>query len=203
MVNGDVIYKYMEFIIISLYLIIIFLSTQLWLIWKDLDKNKLRSKLLSDVSIFRYDILIVFSIGVVLMLNELVKWTNLQNSYLYIEFFELLGFICVSLFVYRWHSALKTCVHKKPPYENLLEACIIHKVKVEPDPLFCRMTVTSKLILAGVFVFTGSVLALYVPISTIFFALVIGLLFIPPALALASTIIGAGIISRESCPRQT
>ena len=46
--------------------------------------------------------------------------------------------------------------------------------------------------------FAGVIVALYVSISTIFIVLLLGLLFVPPVLALASTLIeGASIISKE------
>lgn len=46
--------------------------------------------------------------------------------------------------------------------------------------------------------FAGAIVALYVSIPTTFIVLLLGLLFIPPVLALASTLIeGASIISKE------
>ncbi len=46
--------------------------------------------------------------------------------------------------------------------------------------------------------FAGAIVALYVSIPTTFIVLLLGLLFIPPVLALASTLIeGAYIISKE------
>jgi len=37
-------YKYMEFFIISTYLIFIYLLIQIWFLWKDIEKNDLFSK---------------------------------------------------------------------------------------------------------------------------------------------------------------
>ena len=46
--------------------------------------------------------------------------------------------------------------------------------------------------------FAGVIVALYVSISTIFIVLLLGLLIVPPVLALASTLIeGTSIISKE------
>ena len=200
--NEYTIYKGMEFIIFTLYLVMVFLSAQMVFIWVDVDKNKLRSKLFDNLSFLKNNIFIVLSVSVFFMIHEFFEETNLRNSYIYFEFLELLGFISILLFIYNWYSILKTCAHKKPVHETLLEACINHRVIIEHDRPSYRIYV-SKLTSVLILGFISLVLALFVPISVIFYTLVLGLLFIPPILVIASTLIGAFIISKELRPGRT
>ncbi len=58
------------------------------------------------------------------------------------------------------------------------------------------MSEKTKLLLVSVF--AGLVLALFVPLQAIFLGLMLGLLFVPPLMALASTLIeGISVISKE------
>ena len=58
------------------------------------------------------------------------------------------------------------------------------------------MSEKTKLLLVSVF--AGLVLALFVPLQAIFLGLLLGLLFVPPLMALASTLIeGISVISKE------
>ncbi|MFA4934277.1 MAG: hypothetical protein WC568_00415 [Candidatus Methanoperedens sp.] len=58
------------------------------------------------------------------------------------------------------------------------------------------MSEKTKLLLVSVF--AGLVLALFVPLQSIFLGLLLGLLFVPPLMALVSTLIeGISVISKE------
>ena len=58
------------------------------------------------------------------------------------------------------------------------------------------MSEKTKLLLVSVF--AGLALALFVPLQAIFLGLLLGLLFVPPVMALASTLVeGASVISKE------
>ncbi|MDO9097239.1 MAG: hypothetical protein Q7U60_03865 [Candidatus Methanoperedens sp.] len=58
------------------------------------------------------------------------------------------------------------------------------------------MSEKTKLLLVSVF--AGLVLALFVPLQAIFLGLLLGLLFVPPVVALGSTLIeGISVISKE------
>src|SRR5574337_952169 len=125
--EGYIIYKYIEFIIFLIYLIMVFLSTQMRFIWMGVDKSKLQSKIFADASFLKLNIIIVLLVGIFFTMHEFIEETDIRNSYLYFEFFELLGFICVVSFLYKWHSVLRTCAHKKPVQDILLEARASHK----------------------------------------------------------------------------
>ncbi len=169
----------------------------MWFIWIDVDKKKLKSRIFVNDSFLKNNIVIVFSIGVFFIMHEFVEGTGLQKSYLYFEFFELIGFICITLFLYEWHSTLKTCANKKPIEEYLPDARISRKVKAGwAYPIYNMKRITKPVLLLA-FGFISSMLVSFVPISTIFFALIIGLLFVPPALALVLTLTGTFVLSKE------
>ncbi|HEY9245361.1 MAG TPA: hypothetical protein VIO11_00795 [Candidatus Methanoperedens sp.] len=192
--DGYTVYKYMEFIIFSLYLIMIFLSIQVLFLWMDLDKKEFKSFL--EESFMKNDTIVVFFAGVFFTFHELFDETNLQNSYLYFEFFELLGLICIVRSIFGKYCSMKPYAFRKPAHERLLEARRNTEGKHDTVPALSAPNFRMKSILALISGITG-IIVLSVPISTLIFILVIGLLFIPPLLALTSTIIGASLVSRE------
>lgn len=107
------IYKYIEFIIFSLYLIFIFLSIQIWFLWKDIDKKELEIKTFINESFFKKNCIYVFAFSIFFMIHEFLEGTTLPNATIYFEFFEMLGFISIVLFAYDWYTVLKTSAHKK------------------------------------------------------------------------------------------
>lgn len=107
------IYKLMEFLIFSSYLIFIFLSIQIWLMWKDIDKNKLELKTFINESFFKKNCIYVFAFSIFFMIHEILEGAGTPNSILYFEVFEMLGFICIVLFAYDWYNVLKTCASRK------------------------------------------------------------------------------------------
>ena len=144
--------------------------------------------------------MIVLLVGIFFMMHEFIEGIDVRNSYLYFELFELLGFICIVSFLYKWHSTLKTCTHKKPVQDILLEACISHKAGVEYNPFGWVNRINNrinKLVLTIILSLAGLILTIAVPISTLFFTLVLGTLFIPPILVFVSMLIGASSISKE------
>lgn len=169
----------------------------MWFIWVDVDKNKLKSKLLIDQSFFKNNIILVFSISIFFMIHEFVEETNFSNSYLYFEFFELLGFICIAVFMFSWYSTLKHCAERKSVHESLLEVFSDRKGNGEYPHPFSRMSLREKYMIMLVVCSAGLIAARSVPVSTLYFAFLIGLLFVPPILFLASMLIGASIISKN------
>ncbi len=195
-----IVYKYIEFLMISLYLIFVFLSVQIFFIWIDVDKSELRSKISENGSILKNSVITVFFVGVFLIIHEFVEGT--KQSYLFFEIFELSGFLCVLCFIHKWHLTLKGCSHKKKtPDEFLFDACMGNIIRVDPsDPgLWIHKMINLRLF--SIICIIGLMLALSVPVSTIYFAIIIGLVFIPPTLALASTLLGGLLLSKELSAR--
>lgn len=107
------IYKYIEFIIFSLYLFFIFLSIQIWLLWKDIDKKELKITTFINESFFKKNCAYVFSFSMFFLVHEFLEGTTFPDAVIYFEFFEILALISLVLFAYEWHGVLKACMHKK------------------------------------------------------------------------------------------
>ncbi len=107
------IYKYMEFLIFSLYLIFIFLAVQIWFLWKDIDREKLQIKTLVNESFFKRNFIYVLSFSIFFMVHEAIEGTSLPNAMIYFEFFEMLALISLVLFARSWYAVLKTCAYRK------------------------------------------------------------------------------------------
>jgi hypothetical protein len=111
-VNGYDIYKYIEFIIFLSYLAFIFLSIQIWFLWKDIDKTELKSKIFSE-SFIKKSYAYVFISVMFFMIDEFLEGTIMPNVTVYLEFFEMLAIISLVLFAYEWYRIFKKCAHKK------------------------------------------------------------------------------------------
>lgn len=190
------IYEYTEFLMISLYLFFIFLSVQIFFIWVDVDKNELKKKISLNGSLLKTSIIAVFLIGVFFIVHELLDEMN--GSYLLFELFELSGFLCVLLFVRKWYLALKSCSHKKKPASDFLhDACRSGVVEAGDLPSFLDFNRIMSLRGLTIICVISLILGVFVPVSTIYFIMIIGFLFVPPVLALVSTLLGGFLASKE------
>ncbi len=119
MINEYTIYKYLEFSIFALYLILIFLFIQIWFSWKDIDKKELMLKSIVNESFFRKNCAYIFSFSILSLVHEFFEGSAIQNAIVFFEFFEFLAIICLVLFVYNWYIVLKTCANKKSLLKEL------------------------------------------------------------------------------------
>lgn len=102
-------FKYIDTVLFTLYLIFIYLSVQIWFIWKDVDKNELKLKII-DGYFFKKNCLYVFSLSLFFIVPELIKEMNIP----YIN--DLLNIVTLAtlvLFTYGWHKMLKSSSHRK------------------------------------------------------------------------------------------
>lgn len=106
-------YKFIEFIIFVLYMVFIFLSIQIWFLWKDLNKDDLKINTFINESFFKKNCIYVFSFTVFFMGHEILEGTGLPNAMIYFELLEMLGSMCIVLFAYDWYSVLRLSVDKK------------------------------------------------------------------------------------------
>ena len=110
--TGYDIYGSIEFIIFSLCLVFIFLTIQIWFLWKNLDKTELKSKIFNEPfikKIYAY----VFIAVIFFMTHELFEGITLPNAMVYYEFFEMLALISLVLFAYEWYLIFRKCAHTK------------------------------------------------------------------------------------------
>jgi len=122
MMNEYSIYKYEEFILFVIYLILIFLLVQIWFLWKDADKKELVSRFIND-SFFKKNCIYVFLFSSFFMLHEFLEGINISNAMVFYEFIELLALISLLLFAYNWYVVLKMCSIKKPVTIELRDFC--------------------------------------------------------------------------------
>ncbi len=107
------VYKYLELLIIPLYLILIFLFVQIWFLWKNVDKNELILRSFVNEHFFKKNCLYVFFFSIFFMIHEILEGTNLPEKAVIFEFFEMLSLVFLVLFAHGWHNVLRTCVYKK------------------------------------------------------------------------------------------
>ena len=107
----DNIYEFMEFITLTLYLLFVFISIQIWFLWKDTDKNELKMKIVTE-SFFRKNCIYVFSLSILFMIR-LFEGTNPPNAMIHFEIIQMLALISLLLIAYGWYSMLKMFAHKK------------------------------------------------------------------------------------------
>ena len=110
-------YRAMEYVIFGSYLVFIFLSVQIWFLWRDMDKDEKTLKLSVNEVIFKKSFFYVSALSLFFFLHEFLEGTGMQNIMLYFELLEMLGFIFLILFAYEWYSVLKRSPRRKPHKE--------------------------------------------------------------------------------------
>ncbi len=113
------IYKIMELVIFISYLSFIFLSIQIWFLWKHADKNKLMLKTFAEGSFFKRNSIYVFLFSIFFMIHEFLEGITIPNAALYFEFFEMLAFSCLSMFAFEWYCMLKEFSNKTSLLQEL------------------------------------------------------------------------------------
>ena len=111
--NEYTLYKYMEFFIISAYLIFIYLLVQIWFLWKDIEKNDLFLKSLVQESFFRKNCLYVFLFSSFFIIHEFLEGLEIPNTMVFFEFLEIIAIIILVLFAHNWYKTLKPFAKKK------------------------------------------------------------------------------------------
>src|SRR5659263_494786 len=91
---SEFIYGIIDYIIFPLYLIFVFLSIQIWFLWKDIDKEKFKFRLLVSQSFFRKNSVYVFSFSTFFMLREF------EFIETYSGIFDMMALISIVLFNY-------------------------------------------------------------------------------------------------------
>ena len=111
--NDFTLYKYVEFFMFSLYLIFLFLLTQIWFLWKDVKKNEMISKSIVNESFFKRNCIYIFLFSTFFMAHEFFEGLNLPGTRVFFEILDMLGMMTLVLFAYNWHIILKSGVQKK------------------------------------------------------------------------------------------
>ncbi len=119
-------YIYAEPFIVSLYLIFIFLSIQIWFLWKDIDKNELKIKSFFTDSFFKKNCIYVYIFSVFFIIHGFFDKATTPVEYL--KLLGVLTLISLVMFTYDWYSILRTCVSKKSLPKELIDfRCVFKK----------------------------------------------------------------------------
>ncbi len=110
----------MEFAIFSSYLILIFLSIQIWFMWKDIDKGSLNMEYFINEDFFRKNCIYFFGFSIFFIIPTIFEGIGIADSTLFFKFFNMLGFISIVMFEIGWYKLLKTCTNKKSLPQELL-----------------------------------------------------------------------------------
>ncbi len=111
-------YTAMEYVIFGSYLVFVFLSVQIWFLWKDMDKKDATFEHLVTDGTFKKSFFYVSALSLFFFMHEFLEGMGMQNIMLYFEMLEMLGFICLVLFAYEWYKILKICPCEKPHSES-------------------------------------------------------------------------------------
>lgn len=94
--------KIVEYIIFTLYLLFVFLSIQIWFLWKDINKDDFKFISFANESFFKKNSIYVFSFSTFFIVRDF-EFVN-KN---YFELFDMLALLSIVLFTYSWYKTLK------------------------------------------------------------------------------------------------
>lgn len=103
----EYIYTVVEYVVFALYLVFIFLSVQIWFLWKDINKDKLELRHFASESFFRKNSIYVFSFSTFLLIRDF-EFINEASG-----IFDMMALISILLFTYSWYSTLKPYANRK------------------------------------------------------------------------------------------
>ena len=110
---------------LALFLIFIFLSIQIWFVWKDIDKDVLKKSLILSGSFFKKNCIYVYCFSVFIFIHGFIE--EIDPSGIYIKLLGILTFLCLVLFTYDWYTMLNTSVLKKSIPQELIDIRSVHK----------------------------------------------------------------------------
>ena len=110
---------------LALFLIFIFLSIQIWFVWKDIDKEVLKKSLILSGSFFKRNCIYVYCFSVFIFIHGFIE--EIDPSGIYIKLLGVLTFLCLVLFTYDWYTMLSTSVLKKSLPQELIDIRSVYK----------------------------------------------------------------------------
>ncbi len=118
-------YVYIEPFIAMLYLVFIYLSIQIWLLWKDIDMSELDQKSFINDSFFARSCIYVYCLLMFFFINGFFKGTAVPD--IYFKTFEVLALSGLVLFTYDWYSVLEPCATRKSLPQELTDFRCVSK----------------------------------------------------------------------------
>jgi Na+-driven multidrug efflux pump len=106
--------KYIEFLIVIFYLIFIFLSIQILLLWDDIYEKELKLKNIVNDSFFKRSCAYIFFFSMFFVIQQYFEGISTPNSIIYYKSFVMLALFSLVLFAYQWYNVLKAPIDKIP-----------------------------------------------------------------------------------------
>jgi hypothetical protein len=106
---AEYIYMVIEYMVFSLYLVFVFLSVQIWFLWKDINKDEVKFRhFFVGETFFKKNSVYVFSFSSFFIIRE---FDFINDTYS--GFFNIMALISIVLFTYSWYSTLKPYANRK------------------------------------------------------------------------------------------
>ncbi|VVB85375.1 Uncharacterised protein [uncultured archaeon] len=118
-------YIFAEPFILALYLIFIFLSIQIWFLWKDIDKSELNVKSFFTDSFFKRNCIYMYYFSVFFISHGFFNGITVPE--LYFNVLRMLTLSGLVLFTYDWYSVLEPCATRKSLPKELVDFQFVSK----------------------------------------------------------------------------
>lgn len=119
-------YIYAEPFIVMLYLIFIFLSVQIWFLWKDIDMSELNIKPFMNDSFFIRNCIYVYCFSMFFLIHGFFYGNGVLG--MYFKALEVLTLSGLVLFTYDWYSVLEPYATRKALPQELVDLrCVLKK----------------------------------------------------------------------------
>jgi hypothetical protein len=112
-------YSYAEPFIVSLYLIFVFFSIQIWFLWKDIELSELNLKSFINDSFFTRNCMYVYCFSVFFIVHGFFYGTGVPG--MYFQALEVLTLCGLVLFTYDWYSMLEPCATRRSLPQELVD----------------------------------------------------------------------------------
>ncbi len=117
---------YADPFIISLYLVFIFLSIQIWFLWKDIDKSEMNIRSFFNDSFFTRNCIYVYCFIVFFIVHGFFYGTGVPG--MYFKALEVLTLCGLVLFTYDWYHMLEPCATTRSLPQELVDLrCVFKK----------------------------------------------------------------------------
>ena len=119
-------YIYAEPFIVMMYLVFVFLSIQIWFLWKDIDMSELDIRSFINDSFFTRNCIYVYCFSMFFFVNSFFYGTGVPD--VYFETLKVLTLFGLVLFTYDLYSVLEQCDTRRSLPQELVDLrCALKK----------------------------------------------------------------------------
>lgn len=126
-IEDNTLYNIIENIIVILTLVIIYLGIQIVLTWKYIQIEENTGSIISQKGSFIRSTVYIFIAGFFMVIHKYMEIFIIETpDYVTFEFFELLGFSGLVLFMYEWYRNLKKFKKGHREYKEVQDTLMRH-----------------------------------------------------------------------------